>query len=155
MSAGVYDAATMRPRSQSSAALLGTIAVLLGPLAAGAQQSQRTPASAPITLTLTPIVGAEAVALAGNAPPSQRLEAALYARFSRDLPTVLLSRTPLMSDAAGHYATTMPTASAFFRGAIVTAVVRIPATTAFAQASTELAAPNAPAPPDTIPASVR
>lgn len=149
-----YDAATMRLRSHSAAALLGTLAVLSAPLAARGEQAPAASAP-PISLTVTRAVGIEGLALAGNAPPSQPLEAAIYARFSQDLPTVLLGRYPLASDAAGHYAATVPTAPAFFRNAVVLVIVRSPATPAFAQASALVAAPNVPAPPDSLPASMR
>lgn len=143
----------MRRFRPSSLAFLGTLAVLLAPCGArGAETPAATPA---VTVTLTHVVGAEAVRLAGNAPASAPLEAALYARYSKDLPTVLLSRRPLAADAAGHYAVVMPIAPAFFRGAIVTAVVTTTAPGAPAQASVLVTAPNAPAPPDDVPASVR
>lgn len=151
--AAVYDAPTMRSCSPSSAAFVGTLAVLLAPL--GAYGAQAPAASPALTLSLTRVVGAEAVAFSGNAPPSQPLEAAIYATFSQDLPTVLLSRRPLVADAAGHYNGMLPIAPAFFRNAIVTVIVRTPTTGAVAQASLFVTAPNVPAPPDSIPPSVR
>jgi hypothetical protein len=126
---------------------------LLAPLGPCGAQTPAT-VTAP-KLTLTHAVGSEAVTLAGDAQPNQRLEVALYARFSRDLPTVLLSRSSLITDAAGHYTATLPIASAFFRDAIVTAIVRLSSTDPSTQASLLVTAPNAPAPPDDIPASVR
>jgi hypothetical protein len=83
------------------------------------------------------------------------LEAALYATYSQDLPTVLLSRRIVSTDANGRYDATVSIAPAFFRNAIVTVVVRALPDGAGARATIVVAAPNVPAPPDDIPASVR
>lgn len=150
---GVYDAATMRLPSPSTLAFTGTVAVLLFPLIApGAQVSQNTQT---VTLALARAVGSEAVTITGSAPASQPLEAALYARFSRDLPSVLLSRRPLNANAAGHYSATLSLAPAYFRDAVVTVVVHAVPDGPSAEASLLVAAPNVPAPPDDIPPSVR
>ena len=152
VTAALYDAATMRLPSPSTLAFTGTVAVLLAPLVAPGAQA---PAAQRITLALTRAVGSEAVTVAGDAPASQPLEAALYARFSRDLPSVLLSRSPLSSNTSGHYSATLSIAPAYFRNAIVTVVVQAPQTGARAEASLLVAEPNVPAPPDAIPPSVR
>lgn len=142
----------MRFLNPTSFALFGSLALLLVSQGARAQSPSTV---SPPTLVLTHVVGSEAVTLVGDAQPNQRLEVALYARFSRDLPTALLNRRVLSVDAAGHYAATMPIASAFFRDAIVIAIVRAPQTNASAQASLLVTAPNVPAPPDDTPESVR
>jgi hypothetical protein len=112
-------------------------------------------ALAGVTVTATRVVGAEAVTITGNGPAAQPLEAALYATFSRDLPDVLLSRRAVPTDARGHYSATVPIASAFFRNAIVTVVIRsIPAGLS-ARTTLLVGAPNVSAPPDDIPPSVR
>ncbi len=108
-----------------------------------------------LTVTATRLVGSEAVTVTGSAPPQQRLEAAMYARFSKDLPTVLLSRWYLSSDADGHYTTALPIAPAFFRHAILTVVVRSLPAGPSASADVTVRAPNVPAPPDELPPSVR
>ena len=146
-----YDAGTMRSFSSFSSVLFGSAALLLVPVGTTAQSP--APASSP-TLALTHAGGSEAVGLSGDAQPNARLTVALYARFSRDLPTVLLSRREIEADGAGHYTITLPIAPAFFRGAIVTAIVQ-PKSGASAQASMLVSEPNVPAPPDDIPASVR
>ena len=149
----VYDAATMRLCNPSSVAFLSAAVLAAAPLSVRAGQS---PAAPPVlTVTVTRVVGAEAIAVAGNAPAAQPLEAALYAHFSRDLPDVLLSRWSLTAGAAGTYRATLPAASAFFTNAIVTVVVRSPSTGAQTQAFIPVASPNVPAPPDDLPASVR
>jgi hypothetical protein len=146
-----YDARTMRSFNSYSFALFGSAALLLLPVGAHAQSSAT--ASSP-TLAVTRSPGGETIGLSGDAAPNGRLSVALYARFSRDLPTVLLSRREITADAAGHYTATLPIAPAFFRGAIVTAIVQ-PPSGASAQASVLVTEPNVPAPPDDTPASVR
>lgn len=148
----MYDAATMQISKAASTALVATLAVL------GAQavaQSADVPAVTGITLTATRAVGSEAVRIAGKAPAAQPLEASLYATFSRDLPTVLLSRRSVSTDADGRYDAALAIAPAFFRNAIVTVVVRTLPAGPGARAAVTIAAPNTPAPPDDIPASVR
>ena len=141
----------MRLNTTSSTALLGSALMLLMPLGARGADSSVSQ----ITIVASPAVGAEAVTITGNAPAGQPLEAKLYARFSRDLPTVLLSRRTVPTDANGHYNATLPIASAFFRNAIVTVVVQSMPAGPSARASITVSAPNVPAPPDDLPSSVR
>lgn len=147
---GVYDAATMRLCSPTPTALLGTALMLLVPLGARGADG-----NGGITIVAKPAVGAQAVSIAGSAPAAQPVEAKLYARFSQDLPTVLLSRRTVSTDATGHYATTLSVAPAYFRNAIVTVVVQSMPAGPSARASITIAAPNAPAPPDDVPPSDR
>ena len=106
-------------------------------------------------MTVTRATGAEAIAITGSAPGPGPLEARLYATFSQDVPTVYLGRRPVPTDANGRYNVTLPIASAFFRGAIVTVVVQSLPAGASTRASFKVGAPNVPAPPDDIPSSVR
>jgi hypothetical protein len=149
----VYDAPTMRLYNSPSIALFSTALVLCMPH--GAQSADVHTASPGITIAATNAVGAEAVTITGNAPPGQPVEAKLYARFSQDLPTVLLSRRPVPTDAGGHYNVTFPIAAAFFRNAIVTVVIQSLPAGPSARASIIVTAPNIPAPPDELPPSVR
>jgi hypothetical protein len=149
---GVYDAATMQVSTRISIPFLAAMAALAAPVAA---QNSSAPPVTGITLTATRAVGSEAVHITGTAPAARPLEAAIYARFSQDLPTVLLSRCIVSTDAAGRYDATLPIAPAFFRGTIVIVSVRAIPGGAGASATTTVAAPNVPAPPDDIPASVR
>jgi hypothetical protein len=148
----MYDAATMHVDTRFPIAFFAAVAALCAPVTA------QTPSTAPvtgITVSATRAVGAEAVRITGTAAATRPLEAAIYARFSQDLPTVLLSRRIISTDATGRYETTLPTAPAYFRGAILTIVVRTIPDGAGASATVSVAAPNVPAPPDDIPASVR
>lgn len=108
-----------------------------------------------LTVTATRLQGAEAVTVSGSAPPQQRLQATMYARFSRELPTVLLSRSFLSSDAGGHYNVALSIAPAYFRHAIVTVVVQTLPSGPRASADVTVRAPNQPAPPDELPPSFR
>jgi hypothetical protein len=133
----------------SAITVIGTAAALFippGPI--GAQPGGGVPG---VTVTAVPAIGREAVDVSGIAPPTRPVEASVYARFSQNLPTTLLSRSIIRTDASGHYAAVLTHAPAYFRGAIVTVVVRsLPAGPA-ATASFVVDAPNVPAPPDALP----
>jgi hypothetical protein len=147
----VYDAATMHVSTRLTIPFLAAMAALVAPVAA---QNSSLPPATGITLSATRAVGTDTVRITGTAPTGRPLEAALYARFSQNLPTVLLSRRSVTTDAAGRYDATLPIAPAFFRGAIVTVLVRAMPDGAAASATMIVVAPNVPAPPDDIPASV-
>ncbi len=149
----LYDAATMRVITPPSIALLVAVSALFAPIGAPGADAPAAPAG--VTVTATRVVGAEAVTITGNGPVAQPLEAALYATFSRDIPDVLLSRRAVPTDARGHYSATIPIASAFFRGAIVTVVVRSLPAGPSARTTFPVGAPNVSAPPDDLPQSVR
>jgi hypothetical protein len=149
----VYDAATMRLSSPPSIAFAAAAAALFAPL--GTFRAEAQPASSAITVTATRAIGAEAVTITGNAPVAQPLEAVLYATFSENLPTVLLSRRAVPTDAQGRFYATLPIAPAYFRNAIVTVVVHSLPAGPSARASLTVGPPNVPAPPDAIPPSVR
>ncbi|MFN2459232.1 MAG: hypothetical protein ABR591_00865 [Candidatus Velthaea sp.] len=143
----------MRQNNHRSLVVFAAAAAVFVPLAARSAEPPAT--SSAITVSATPAVGREAVMIAGNAPAGTSLEAALYARFSQDVPNVLLSRRPVATDANGHYAATVPIASGFFRNAVVTVVINSVPAGASARTSFVVGAPNLPAPPDDIPSSVR
>lgn len=147
----MYDAATMLITSPSTIALIAALAALGAPIPAHSADAPVTG----ITLAATRAAGVEAVRITGKAPASQPLEASLYATFSQDIPTVLLTRRAVSTDADGRYDAALPIAPAFFRNAIVTIVVRSLPAGAGARATITIAAPNGPVPPDAIPASVR
>jgi len=142
----------MRLSSPSSFAFAVAAATLFAPLGTFGAEAQ--PVSA-ITVIATRVVGAEAVTITGNAPVAQPLEAALYATFSENLPTVLLSRRAVPTDAQGRYAATLPIAPAFFRNAILTVVVRALPAGPSGRATLTVGPPNVPAPADDLPPSVR
>ncbi|MGH7662511.1 MAG: hypothetical protein ACRENA_16535 [Vulcanimicrobiaceae bacterium] len=114
-----------------------------------------SPGAETLTVTATRLTGSESVTVTGSAPSQQRLEASMYARFSKDLPTVLLSRWYFSSDADGHYNATLPTSPAFFRHAIVTVVVHTLPSGPNASADVIVRAPNPPAEADELPPGFR
>ena len=149
----MYDAPTMRFGTSLSTALVTAVAASLAPV--GALGADAPAAANGVTLTATRAVGVEAVTITGFAPVAQPTEALLYVTFSKDLPSVFLSRRAVPTDAQGRYNMTLPIAPAFFRGAIVTVVVQSLPAGPNARASFIVGAPNVPAPPDDIPSSVR
>jgi hypothetical protein len=137
----------------SAITVIGTVAALFVPLGAvGAEAGGGAPG---VTLTLSPAIGREVVNVSGTAPAARSVEASVYATFSRNVPTALLSRRIIPIDASGHYAATLSHAPAYFRGAIVTVVVRSLPAGSFATAEFLVDAPNVPAPPDALPPSYR
>lgn len=133
----------------SLAAALGAL-IPIGAIAADAPTAGSVAA-----LSVTPVIGAEAVRVSGTAPGAHQLQAILYANFSQDIPTVLLSRHPVTADADGRYNTTLSIAPAYFRGARITVIVQSLSGVPIAQGSITIAAPNVPAPADVLPPDYR
>jgi hypothetical protein len=143
----------MRLSSPPSIAFAAAAAALLAPLGTFGAESPAAPSA--ISVFATRAVGAQAVTITGNAPVAQPLEAVLYATFSENVPTVLLNRRAVPTDAQGRFAATLPIAPAFFRNAIVTVVVHALPAGPSARATITVGPPNVTAPPDDIPPSVR
>lgn len=135
-------------RKWSAITLIGTAAALFAPQGAGAQAAGGAPG---VTLSLVPVIGREAVTVTGTAPAARPVEATVYATFSENLPTVLLSRRVIPTDATGHYTATLSHAPAYFRDALVTVVVRSIPSGASAEAQFPVYAPNVTTPPDKWP----
>lgn len=133
-----------------------SLGAALGALIPIATTAAGVPAAGSVAaLNVSNVVGAEAVRVSGTAPGAHQLQAVLYAKFSQDLPTVLLSRRPITTDANGQFSTTLSIASAYFRNAIVTVVLQSQSAVPIAQGSVTIVAPNAPAPPDELPPDYR
>lgn len=71
------------------------------------------------TLNATPIAGSEAISVSGNAPPGSPVTITLLATFSRDIPTVVVSRHVVQPDASGNYQARIPVAAAYERGTLL------------------------------------
>jgi len=80
-----------------SSLAFATLCLITGPAASRAADTTVSP----LTLSVSRAVGADAVVLNGTSRASGPLEATLYATFSRDLPTVVLSRQNLAVGADG------------------------------------------------------
>jgi hypothetical protein len=96
-------------------------------------------------INVSAVDGASAVHVWGSVPGTRQLQAVLYAKFSPDLPTVLLTRRPIRADANGAVDATIPFAPADFTGAIITVIVQTPAGVAVGSGSIVLGAPIVPA----------
>lgn len=108
-----------------------------------------------ITLFVTPIVGAEALAVSGTAPAGRAVQITLQATFSREIPDVVLSRQTVLPDGRGTFAATVPIAPGFFRGSVVTVIATTPPSGPSASARYTVGAPNVTVPPDNSPHSVQ
>jgi hypothetical protein len=76
----------------------------------------------PIDVSAT--AGPAAIRAIGTVVGAAPFRAAVYAAFAPEIPTVLLSRRALKTDAGGHFNTTFPIAPAYFHGAIITVIVQ-------------------------------
>jgi hypothetical protein len=149
-----YDAATMRVNSKWSTIALAVMTATLVPQ--GAPAAEVITAKGPeVSMSVSRVIGAQAITVTGTAPAARPVEAALYATYSRDLPTVLLSRRVFVTDASGKFTNAISTAPAYFSGAILTVVVRSLPGGRPTSASLDVVPPNMPAPPDALPYSVR
>ena len=131
------------------------IAALAAACSALGAQASAEPVGGDVSLTVVRVVGTETLLVNGESPVGRPLEAALYVTYSRDIPSVLLSRRIVRASPDGTFTATLPIAPAFFRGAMLTVVVHSLPGGRPASASIPVAAPSNEAPPDTIPPSVR
>jgi Copper amine oxidase N-terminal domain len=144
--------------TDATAERLGIIArapvdAVSGPLAQ-APDATKGPGGA-ITLFVNPVVGAEALAISGTAPPGRVVQILLQSTFSRDLPDVVLSRQTVLPDGRGNFAAIVPIASGFFRGSIITVVASTPPSGPWTSARYMVSAPNVTVPPDNLPHSIQ
>lgn len=118
-------------------------------------QAERSSTPGAISLELRPVRGSETIAVSGTAPAGRAVQLTLYATFSRDIPDVVLSRQTVLPNGDGAFATTVPIAPAYFRGAIITVVASTPPSGPSASARITVAAPNVTVPPDNLPSDVK
>jgi hypothetical protein len=131
------------------------VAVLGAMLPLGIMAADLPASRSVAALDVSPVVGREAVRVFGTVPGSGRLQAALYFTYSQDVPTVLLSRRSVTTDANGRLDTTLPIAPGYLPGAIITVVVQSPAGLPLAVGRLTVAAPNVPGPADVLPPDYR
>ncbi len=81
--------------------------------------AQASAVSGAIQLEVHQLPGSEALLVTGHAPPSAPVTITLYATFSTDLPTVVVSRHDAHPDASGRFNTIVPIAPAYFRGSLL------------------------------------
>jgi hypothetical protein len=142
----------MRPHNRFQACLI----VLLGALIPIGTMAAGLPAGGSIAaLNVSAAVGQEAARVSGTLPGTGRLQAVLYAQVSADLPTVLLNRRPLATDANGRFNATFPIAPMYFQGAVITVVVQSPSGTPLARGAFTVGPPNVAGPADVLPPDYR
>ena len=96
-----------------------------------------------ITLEARQLQGAEAISVAGSAPAGAQVTITLLATVSPDVPTILVSRHDVASDATGRFGAVIPIASAYERGTLLTIVATSAPNVASASAHLVTDAPNA------------
>ena len=105
--------------------------------------AQSSAVTGAIQLEVHPLPGSEAIIVAGHAPPNAPVTITLYATFSTDLPTVVLSRHDAHPDASGRFSTIVPIAPDYFRGSHIDVLASsLPGVTA-ATAQYVVGSPNA------------
>ena len=125
-------------------AVLASRSPSLGPTAGDTTIAQSDAiAHGSILLEAHQLQGAEALDIAGIAPPGSPVTITLLAMLSTDLPTILVSRHDVVTDVNGRFRAVIPVASAYERGTLL----RVVATSlpGVSPASTQLVigAPNA------------
>jgi len=129
----------------SLAAHLQALARRFSPAAAhGADRLSSSDADArgSITMEARQLQGAEAITVEGSAPASAPVTITLLAVVSSDLPTVVVSRNDVVTDANGRFQAIIPIASAYERGTLLRVVATSSPGVASAQTQLVMEAPN-------------
>jgi hypothetical protein len=98
--------------------------------------------SGALSLRVMPEAGEEAVHVNCSGPAAAPVTVTLFATLSSDIPTVLVSRHDFTIDRSGQLSTTIPIASDFVRGSILTVRVTSLDTVSPAQTSLVVGTPN-------------
>ena len=133
--------------SSALAARLARLAAIASASTESGMQPRFAPApvtaGGPITLSVRPQPGVDALAVSGRAPSGAPVTITLLATISSDLPTVVLSRHDVQPDSSGQFQAIIPTASDYLRGTIIRVLATSVAGTTPASATVTLDAPNA------------
>lgn len=106
--------------------------------AVAAEQS----ASGPVTISVRPVDGRQAVVVNGHAPSSVPVTITLFATFASEVPTVVLSRHDVQPDVNGNFQAEVPIAADYIPNTILRVVASsVPGTTP-ASAQMIIVAPN-------------
>jgi hypothetical protein len=114
-----YQAVTMRFSPAIPISLFVALAASI-PIGMNAD----VPASSESPIGVSATAGLAAIRAVGTVAGPAPFRAIVYAAFAPEIPTVLLGRRVLTTDAGGHFNTTFPIAPAYFRGAIITVIVQ-------------------------------
>jgi hypothetical protein len=131
----------------SNAYRISLVAVLGALIPTGMSAAAPLPTSPPINVSAA--ARPDAVRVSGTIAGAPQLQAVLYATFAPELPTVLVSRRPLKTDAGGHFDATISIAPAFFSGTIITVIVQTAAGALVGQSSITITDPPAAGPTPT------
>lgn len=115
-------------------------------------------ASAPanaFNLDVKPVVGTESLSVAGSAPGATSVTVTLWATYSRNMPTVVLNRRTIRTNADGAFSSVVPIAPGHFEGAVVTVVVTAAPGGGTAIARYTVGIPNVTVPPDNLPNNMK
>jgi hypothetical protein len=96
-----------------------------------------------LTLEARQLQGAEAIYVAGSAPVNAQVTITLLATVSPDVPTILVSRHDVVTDATGRFGAVIPIASAYERGVVLTVLASSTSGAVSAPAHLVTDAPNA------------
>ena len=96
-----------------------------------------------ISLEARQLQGAEAISIDGNAPSGSQVTVTLLATVSPEVPTIVVSRHDVVTDATGRFGAVIPIASAYERGTLLTIVATSSSGAASASAHLVTDAPNA------------
>jgi hypothetical protein len=110
-----------------------------------------------ITLDVRQIAGSQSLSVSGKAPASVPITLTLKETFWTEIPDVVLNRTEITADAAGHFETVVPVAPGFLRGGILTLTASSFPRITVASAQLVLKAPNdgVDVPAQQVPKSIR
>ena len=95
-----------------------------------------------ITMEARQLQGSEAITVEGSAPASAPVTITLLAVVSSEIPTVVVSRNDVVTDANGRFEAIIPIASAYERGTLLRVVATSSPGVASAQAQLVMEAPN-------------
>lgn len=129
----------------SLAAHLEALARRLSPTAAhSAEMLSPAQAAAPgsITMEARQLQGAEAIDVNGSAPAGAPVTITLLAVVSSDIPTIVVSRNDVVTDANGRFNAIIPIASAYERGTLLRVVATSTPGVATATSQLVMDAPN-------------
>ncbi len=124
------------------AALARRSSPIAAPSAETAPTSDTT-AHGSLTLEARQLRGAEAISVEGSAPANAQVTITLLATVSPDVPTILVNRHDVVTDATGRFGAVIPIASAYERGTLLTIVATSAPGVASASAHLVTDAPNA------------
>lgn len=129
----------------SLAVRLETLARRFSPAVAhsvGTLSNSDADAHGSITMEARQLQGAEALTVQGTAPAGAPVTITLLAVVSSDIPTIVVSRNDVVTDANGRFAAIIPVASAYERGTLLRVVATSSPGVASAQSQLVVGAPN-------------